>query len=77
MEQENQKRFQSPRNRVNTSKEAQFRRLPSGAGVEGFQSPRNRVNTSKPQLQPLHPLGAWQGSFNPLEIGSTLQKKNF
>ena len=39
----------------------------------GFQSPRNRVNTSKEG-------GAGQGrrvmvsSFNPLEIGSTLQK---
>ena len=65
--------FQSPRNRVNTSKSYHLADLPD-CHRGSFQSPRNRVNTSK--NQPIFVSGRLQGAgFNPLEIGSTLQKR--
>ena len=64
--------FQSPTNRVNTSK-------CSGVGYGrvggyGFQSPTNRVNTSK-RLCVVGKRSTCRIDFNPLQIGSTLQKR--
>ena len=64
--------FQSPRNRVNTSK-AHCERAWRVRGYAAFQSPRNRVNTSKEEAAKAGNQAAQEG-FNPLEIGSTLQK---
>ena len=51
-------------------------RTPTVAQVEkafGFQSPRNRVNTSNLKSRGHHDAAQELISFNPLEIGSTLQ----
>ena len=49
----------------------QERNLLREARRRGFQSPRNRVNTSNDMRMGVS--RGWSISFNPLEIGSTLQ----
>ena len=66
--------FQSPRNRVNTSK--LYNDRPRATHSTRFQSPRNRVNTSKYEAA-YEPTPEGDEGFNPLEIGSTLQNRSW